>query len=404
MPVWSGVVQVHMSGKGAVRSVSSDYKPRAQVDPVPALGSGEAVRLAAKEIGIDEQAKPMREPHLVVYIYEGESHLVWSFSLRGRDVGLGGKTREPASWLCFVDAHAGKLIARFNQINTHVAPTGEGESVNNPPNLTQTTKTFPVSHTHGPDRYRLQDSTRHIDVYDADGDIPSGWAGAITGNLSEDDNDDWDTTTGWNSADHTQRILCQSAEVDALDHLARAFDYYTAKFGRNSLDDAGMTIRAYAHVRTLDEDGNTIAYNNAYWDPNNEFLVFGDGEYTGIYGAYGDLTFFSGAFDVVAHEYAHGVTDFEIQTPAALTMASSIPANPAPPARRFPTSSPPSSKAIGGKETRSSSARRMPPDTCGATWPTRRAAWPMIPRHHKPVPGKGRAPARSLRDSLPGNR
>ena len=314
VPVWSGVVQVHMSGKGAVRSVSSDYKPRATVDPVPALGPGEAVSLAAKEIGIDEQAKPMREPYLVVYIYEGESHLVWSFSLRGWDVGLGGKTREPASWLCFVDAHDGKLIAHFNQIATHVAPTGEGESVNNPPNLTQTTKTFPVSHTHGPDRYRLQDSTRHIDVYDADGDIPSGWAGAITGNLSEDDNDDWDTTTGWNSADHTQRILCQSAEVDALDYLARVFDYYTAKFGRNSLDGAGMTIRAYAHVRTLDEDGNTIAYNNAYWDPNNEWLVFGDGEYTGIYGAYGDLTFFSGALDVVAHEYAHGVTYFEIQT------------------------------------------------------------------------------------------
>ena len=320
VPVWSGVLQVHMNGKGAVRSVKSSYKRMARVDPAPALGPGEAVSRAAKALGIDrptQPPRPVREPSLVVYVYEGTPHLAWTFSLRGWDVGLDGETREPASWLCFVDAHDGRLIARFNQIATHVAPTGTGESVNNPPHLTQTTKTFPVSHTHGPDWYRLQDTTRDIDIYDAAGGVPDGVTHAIAGSLSDDNSNDWDTTTGWNSTVHTQRILCQSAEVDALDHIARVRDYYSAKFGRNSIDDAGLTIRAYAHVCTLDSSSNTIAYNNAYWDVNNRFIVFGDGQYTGIGGAaHGDLTFFAGALDIVAHEYAHGVTCFEIQDAA----------------------------------------------------------------------------------------
>jgi len=309
VPVWSSVVQVHLSEKGAVHSVRSSYRPRIKVDPVPAVKSQDAVRIAAREEGTKAKSKPVRKPHLVIYVYEGKPHLAWVLELRGWDRDISGKTSQPASWLCFVDAHKGELIARFNQIVTHQAPIGLGQSVNNPPLLDQTTKVLRVSHIHSPSlKYRLQDTTRRIETYDAagaDGD-------AIKGDLSEDDGGDWYTTTGWNSTDHAKRLNCQSAQVDAHDHLGRVYDYFMAKFGRSSLDGAGMTIRAYVHVRTHDDHGNTLAYNNAYWDPNGQRLVFGDGTYSGVW-AWDDLTFFSGALDVVAHEYTHGVTHHEIR-------------------------------------------------------------------------------------------
>jgi hypothetical protein len=112
-----------------------------------------------------------------------------------------------------------------------------------------------VSHTHGPDRYRLQDAARHIDVYDADGNIADGWTGAITGDLSEDSNDDSDTTTGWNSTDHTQRIPCQSAEVGALNVAGQLW--------RGLANDPNDTINQFLTKGVPQPDHYDIRYRGA---------------------------------------------------------------------------------------------------------------------------------------------
>jgi Zn-dependent metalloprotease len=76
----------------------------------------------------------------------------------------------------------------------------------------------------------------------------------------------------------------------AYDFAGDTYDFF-AQFGRDSLDDNGMTL-----ISTVDycEPGTCPNYSNAFW--NGEQMVYGEG--------------FAAADDVVGHELGHGVTDF----------------------------------------------------------------------------------------------
>ncbi len=71
------------------------------------------------------------------------------------------------------------------------------------------------------------------------------------------------------------------------------YDYFLNTHNRNSLDNNGFLIEAYAHF------GNNA--DNAFWVPSEEVLLFGDGGST-----YDSLA----SLDVVAHEYGHGINHF----------------------------------------------------------------------------------------------
>ncbi|MFI2367552.1 M4 family metallopeptidase [Streptomyces sp. NPDC018833] len=79
----------------------------------------------------------------------------------------------------------------------------------------------------------------------------------------------------------------------AFDGLGITRDFYQQVFQRNSLDGRGMRVDGYVHFG--------VKYNNAFWDGRQ--MVFGDGD--------GRLfTDFTGSRSVIAHELAHGVTEF----------------------------------------------------------------------------------------------
>jgi bacillolysin len=87
---------------------------------------------------------------------------------------------------------------------------------------------------------------------------------------------------------------CTDAAAQAAhDNTGKVYDYYFAKFGRDSIDGNGMIMKSTVH---FSED-----YNNAFW--NGSQMVYGDGD--GV--VFGPL---SQSLDVVAHELTHGVTDF----------------------------------------------------------------------------------------------
>lgn len=69
---------------------------------------------------------------------------------------------------------------------------------------------------------------------------------------------------------------------------------YYDLFGRNSIDNLGMTIQQFVHYDKK--------YDNAFWDGRR--MIFGDGDGT-IFGS------FTTDIDVIGHELTHGVTQYE---------------------------------------------------------------------------------------------
>ena len=85
---------------------------------------------------------------------------------------------------------------------------------------------------------------------------------------------------------------------EAYDYSGVVYDFYTAVFGRNSIDDRGMRLDSSVHYR---EDPSE-AYDNALW--NGAEMIYGDGD---------KVIFerFTKCLDVVGHELTHGVTQYE---------------------------------------------------------------------------------------------
>ena len=81
------------------------------------------------------------------------------------------------------------------------------------------------------------------------------------------------------------------ADVDsAHDYAGNTYDFFLNEHGRDSLDDAGMTL-----ISTTDYcSPGDCPLANAFW--NGEQMAYGDG--------------YASADDVVGHELAHGVTQF----------------------------------------------------------------------------------------------
>lgn len=79
----------------------------------------------------------------------------------------------------------------------------------------------------------------------------------------------------------------------AFDGFGDTREFLSKVFDRESIDDRGMRLDGYVH--------RGVRYNNAFWD--GQQMVFGDGD--GII-----FTDFTSSLDVIAHELAHGVTEW----------------------------------------------------------------------------------------------
>jgi Zn-dependent metalloprotease len=80
-----------------------------------------------------------------------------------------------------------------------------------------------------------------------------------------------------------------------FDVTSEVINFYKKVFGRNSVDDAGMTLQSSVHYG--------LRYNNAFW--NGFQMAYGDGD-----GAI--FVDFTKGDDVMCHELTHGVTQFTL--------------------------------------------------------------------------------------------
>jgi bacillolysin len=109
-------------------------------------------------------------------------------------------------------------------------------------------------------------------------------------------------------ATDSDNVWTDGPTVDAHVFQGWVYDYYFKRFNRNGMDGRDVEVDSIVHPLARSEANrqppNVVGtyINNAFYCCEG-LLVFGDGDGR-------VFTFLAGAFDVVAHEWTHGVTDF----------------------------------------------------------------------------------------------
>ena len=239
VPVVGGELAVQVDGDGDVLSALGELQPRLDVatDPSvdPADAAATSVDTAAKAHGVDAATLTAAAPERWVYAPDllggpviGGPRLVWRVEVTGPG------TDEPIREMVLVDAATGNVALHFNQV-----ASGLDRSVcdfNNVPNASETcTGSF----------VRVE------------GDPPTS-----------------------------------DADIDnAYDFSGDTYDFFDTRFGRDSVDDAGLPLISAVRYCPSAQD---CPFQNAFW--NGSQMTYGDG--------------FASADDVVGHELTHGVTEF----------------------------------------------------------------------------------------------
>jgi bacillolysin len=130
--------------------------------------------------------------------------------------------------------------------------------------------------------YNLSDSTR--------GAIIHTWN--ITGSLYDYNRSELkDSDNVWTSAEHSANEDDMGLDIHWA--LQKIYDHLYNRYGINSFDNNGYPIEANIHYGDVDD---------AAWNILSKKLFFGDGI---AHNPWASL-------DIVAHEYGHGITDFQI--------------------------------------------------------------------------------------------
>jgi Zn-dependent metalloprotease len=236
IPILGGELIVQSDSNNNIISASSDILPKISLDVIPTISpftaQATALGVVARTYRLDTNALTVNEPQLWIYnpIILGMDQNITRLVWRTEVVSVNGA---PIRELVLVDAQLGFVALHFNQIET----------------------------------------LKHRDVYTAkNGSVCTAAIQALL--LNEGD------------------PLTGNLDVDnAYNYSGYTYDFYSIEHGRNSINNAGMTI---VSVVDYDPDGG-CNYRNAFW--NGLLMVFGTG--------------YTSACDVVAHELTHGVTDYE---------------------------------------------------------------------------------------------
>lgn len=234
IPVLAGELMVQMTGANAVLSVNGEVLPDIDLDTEPSLTASAARETAlnyvAKVYDLDAAQLESNEPSLWVYSPRLMGGPGPQFSSLVWRLEVTSPDMLQLREFVLIDAHLGAVTLNFNQV--HAAKDRETYDAGN-------TSTLPGT------------------LRRSEGQGPYG-----------------------------------DPDVDnAHDFAGDTYDFFFDEHGRDSLDNAGMTL-----ISTTDycDPSSSCPLQNAFW--NGQQMAYGDG--------------FASADDVVGHELAHGVTNF----------------------------------------------------------------------------------------------
>ena len=274
LPVWASDMIVNIDSKGVVKSFVGkvmDFEDTLGKKVEKKLTSKEAVDAALADLGLSLTLDKAPKSELMVYWNEDLAAYAY-------EVELSYELPEPGRWVYHIDANTGAVLNKIDELvnarpvsvtftaaNTVVGVGTDvlGRTREILTNLPSTT-------------YYMADMTRGNGIFTYDAETKTRLPGVY-----------------WTDADNVYNDSYDAPAVSSQYFLEVTYDYYAAKFGRDSFDDAGAKVVSSVHVGR--------DYNNAYW--NGSQFAFGDGDGYVFYPL-------SGAVDVVAHEYTHAVTQY----------------------------------------------------------------------------------------------
>lgn len=267
LTVWPSEIGVHLDNGGNLNMVDGAYTATPENVPVkPVLVAADATIKGRQAVngGITAQAGT---PELIVYAPMDQApKLAWKMEV---SVAL------DQAWWVIVDALNGETLATISRV-TSGSVSGSGLDllgVNRSLNVWQSGATY----------YMIDASKPMFNATTGDGFIETDDAANQTQSqiLSNNvlQNIYYVTSASPNSWPNPD-------SVSAAYNLSQTYDYYQARFGRNSYNGNGSNIFAVVRIGGL---------YNAFWSDIHKRMFFGN------------VDRFAGSLDVIGHEVTHGV-------------------------------------------------------------------------------------------------
>ncbi len=285
--VWASDVYVHTNANGQVVSFNGTYHPTPDgLSITAAIPAARAVEIVNGDLAshndqrnltaslariLNDQGPTTRQ--VVWHDQAGLAHLAWFVEER---------TRLDRDWYYFVDAQTGSILNAYNAVMHDGPTTGTANDLNG---VQRSFGTY-LSNS----EYFMVDASQPMFNATASS-IPQNPIGAIVGlDLRNQDLSAQATIYFVTSSNNT---WADASSVSAQYNAAVVYNFYRTVFGRNSIDDKGMTIYSIVHVTS-----NGEPMDNAFW--SGTVMCYGDGNT--------EFKPLAGGFDVAAHEMTHGVT------------------------------------------------------------------------------------------------
>lgn len=287
IPVEHAVYIIHAMGKKVLAENGKWIKDLPASIPVSTLGESAALKLALEYV--HASSYKWQDANEEAFIKKEQNNRNASFYPKGQLVYYSGEEEvipsalrpaykfdiyasNPVSrQLIFVDAVNGAILGKRELLHTtNAAGTA----------ITVYSGTQSITTDYTGTSYRLRETGRGSGVQTFNLQKKTTYSSAV---------DFTDADNNWNNVNTNKDQYATDAHWGA----EKTYDYYLNKYGRNSIDNAGFTIKSYVHYSTN--------YFNAFWDGSR--MTYGDGSSTD---GNKPLT----ALDVCGHEISHGLTSF----------------------------------------------------------------------------------------------
>ena len=275
--VWGADLYLHYNAAGEPKILNGRYAPTpAMVSPAFPLLAKDAVARASAFLGYDAASIRVWQTEKVIYTDgEGRPAAAWHVEL-GKDI---------FDDIClFVDAQKGRIIHWYNNLKTGTPRKGSGVD------MLGKTRALELYEING--KNYLLNTTKNM-FNGTMSDNVSDMSGIIL--IGDAQNVDPANFEYYYYVSSTATTSWPANAVSLAWTFAQVYDYFKSVHSLTTLDDGTHNITGIVNIGAN--------YNNAFWNGGIKLFCFGNGD-----GAkFKDM---SSAFDIIAHEYGHGVTEY----------------------------------------------------------------------------------------------